>query len=45
LQKGAQAMAEFEILKDEVLQYINEMDEYQTRLILSFIKTLFGIQD
>lgn len=32
-------------LKDELINHIETMDEYQLRLLLSFIKTLFGLQD
>ena len=31
-----------EKLKSELLQIIERMDEYQLRLVLSFIKTLFS---
>lgn len=34
-----------ESAKLELVQYIENMDEYQIRLVLSFIKTLFGISD
>lgn len=34
-----------EDLKKELNRYIETMDEYQLRLILSFIKTLFGLHD
>jgi hypothetical protein len=38
------------LLKEETPQellhkYIDLMDEYQVRLVLSFIKTLFGLSD
>lgn len=38
------------LLKEETPQeqlhkYINEMDDYQARLVLSFVKTLFQISD
>ena len=32
-----------EILKTELIQYIERMDDYQLRLVLSFIKTLFRL--
>ena len=28
--------------KQDLLQYIEKLDEYQARLVLSFIKTLFS---
>lgn len=31
--------------KNELLKLIEQMDEYQTELVLSFIKTLFGLSD
>lgn len=39
-----------EILQEETPQetlrrYIDEMDDYQARLVLSFIKTLFNLAD
>ena len=34
-----------EILKNELIRYIESMDEYQLRLVTSFIKTLFGLSD
>ncbi len=32
---------DFENAKDELKQYIDEMDIYQARIVLSFVKTLF----
>lgn len=32
-----------ETLKNELIQYIERMDEYQLRIVLSFIKKLFGL--
>lgn len=32
-------------IKDEVIQYIEKMDEYQLRFILSLIKKLFRLPD
>ena len=34
-----------ETLKDELLQNIDKMDEYQLRFILSLIKKLFRLPD
>ena len=31
--------------KDELLKYIENMDDYQARLVLSFIKTLLNLND
>lgn len=31
--------------KDKLRQYIDKMDEYQARLVESFIKTLFNFSD
>lgn len=31
--------------KDKIYEYIEKMDEYQARLVLSFIKTLFKLTD
>lgn len=31
--------------KDELLQEIEKLDEYQARLVLSFIKNLFNLPD
>jgi hypothetical protein len=31
--------------QDQLHKYIDEMDEYQARLVLSFIKTLFNLAD
>ena len=40
---------DFAVLEEtpqEVLhKYIDEMDEYQARLVLSFVKTLFNLAD
>lgn len=30
---------------DELHKYIEKMDDYQARLVLSFIKTLFNLPD
>ena len=38
-------MTPIEQLKIEMAQHIEKMDEYQVRLVLSFIKTLFGLKD
>lgn len=32
-------------LKEKIHEYIDEMDEYQARLVLSFLKTLFNLSD
>ena len=32
-------------LKNELHKHIDEMDEYQARLVLSFLKTLFKLSD
>ena len=34
-----------ETLKNELLQYIEKMEEYQLHILLGFIKKLFGIDD
>ena len=34
-----------ENLKKELIQQVNEMDEYQVRFILSLIKKLFHLSD
>ena len=34
-----------ENLKTELLNYIEKMDDYQIRLVLSFIKKLFDLVD
>ena len=34
-----------ESAKDKLRQYIDIMDEYQARLVESFIKTLFNLSD
>lgn len=31
--------------QEKLHQYIDEMDDYQARLVLSFIKTLFNLAD
>ena len=31
--------------KEKMLQYIEKMDDYQARLVLSFIKNLFNLSD
>ncbi|MBO5968581.1 MAG: hypothetical protein J6S14_08805 [Clostridia bacterium] len=31
--------------KDELLKIIENLDDYQARLVLSFIKTLFNLND
>lgn len=31
--------------QEQLHQYIEEMDDYQARLVLSFIKTLFNLAD
>ena len=31
--------------KEKLHQYIKDMDEYQARLVLSFIQTLFNLSD
>lgn len=31
--------------QEKLHQYIDLMDDYQVRLVLSFIKTLFGLAD
>lgn len=48
--KGANAMQHAENitpadLKDKIHKHIDEMDEYQARLVLSFLKTLFNLSD
>lgn len=34
-----------ELLKNELAQYIEKMDEYQLHILLGFIKRLLGIDD
>ena len=34
-----------DLLKEELHKYIDEMDEYQARLVSSFLKTLFNLSD
>lgn len=34
-----------ETLKNELLQHIEKMEEYQLHILLGFIKKLFGIDD
>lgn len=34
-----------ETLKNELIHYIEKMDEYQLHILLGFIKRLFGIDD
>ena len=34
-----------ELNKHELIEYIEEMDEYQLRLVLGFVKTLFNLPD
>lgn len=34
-----------ETLKNELIHYIEKMDEYQLHIILGFIKRLFGFDD
>ena len=34
-----------DLLKEKLHKHIDEMDEYQARLVLSFIKTLFNLSD
>lgn len=34
-----------ETLKNELLQYIEKMEEYQLHILLGFIKKIFGIDD
>lgn len=41
----AENTAPADLLKEELHQYIDEMDDYQARLVLSFIKTLFNLSD
>lgn len=43
--KNSENNANIEILKDELRQYIDQMDEFHTRLVLSFIKTLYNLSD
>ena len=31
--------------QEQLQKYINEMDDYQARLVLSFVKTLFNLAD
>lgn len=34
-----------ETIKNELIQYIERMDEYQLHIVLGFIKKLFNIHD
>lgn len=34
-----------EMLKNEIIQYIERMDEIQLHILIGFIKRLFGIDD
>lgn len=34
-----------ELLKTELIHYIEKMDDYQLHIVLGFIKRLFGIDD
>ena len=34
-----------ETLKNEIIQYIEKMDEYQLHIVLGFIKKLFDVHD
>lgn len=34
-----------EALKNELHQYIDQMNEYQLRIVLGFIKKLFNLDD
>lgn len=35
----------YETLKNELLQHIEKMDEYQIRMVLGFVKRLFRLPD
>lgn len=39
------ALLQEETPQEQLQKYIEEMDEYQARLVLSFIKTLFNLAD
>lgn len=41
----AENSAPADLLKEELHKHIEEMDEYQLRLVQSFIKTLFNLSD
>ena len=38
-------LLEEETPQEQLQKYINEMDDYQARLVLSFVKTLFNLAD
>lgn len=34
-----------EVLKEQIIRYIEKLDEYQLHIVLGFIKRLFDIHD